>query len=79
MYAIRSYYGLYELTGIEYMEINTLNQLLAAKEMDDPAIQIGEKMLFTADMLQYFLSRITSYNVCYTKLLRIDFHVLNTC
>lgn len=55
---------LYELTGIEYMEINTLNQLLAAKEMDDPVLEIGEKMLFTADMLQYFLSGVPKAEHC---------------
>lgn len=55
---------LYEMTGIEYMEINTLNQLLAAKKMNDPVLEIGEKMLFTADMLQYFLSGVPKAEHC---------------
>jgi len=55
---------LYELTGIEYMEINTLNQLLAAKKTDDPVFKIGEKMLFIADMLQYFLSGVPKAERC---------------
>ncbi len=55
---------LYALTGIEYMEINSLNQLIAAKEMDDPIIQCGEKLLFMADLLQYFLSGTAKAEFC---------------
>ncbi len=55
---------LYELTGIEYMEINTLNQLIAAKEMDDPTINAGEKILFMADLLQYFLCGVAKAEFC---------------
>jgi rhamnulokinase len=55
---------LYELTGIEYMEINTLNQLIAAINMDDPTIKSGEKILFMADLLQYFLSGVAKAEFC---------------
>lgn len=56
--------NLYDLTGVEYMEINTLNQLIAAKQLGDPAVEHGEKMLFMADLLQYFLSGIPKAEHC---------------
>ena len=55
---------LYALTGIEYMEINSLNQLIAAKEMDDPTLLCGEKMLFMADLLHYFLCGTAKVEFC---------------
>ncbi len=55
---------LYAKTGIEYMEINSLNQLIAAKAQDDPTIQCGEKLLFMADLLQYFLCGVAKAEFC---------------
>ena len=46
---------LYELTGIQQMEINTLNQLIAAKRDHDSVLDSGEKLLFIGDLLHYFL------------------------
>ncbi len=46
---------LYELTGIQHMEINTLNQLIAAKRGDDSVLEVGEYLLFIGDLLHNFL------------------------
>jgi rhamnulokinase len=46
---------LYDLTGVQQMEINSLNQLIAAKKLDDSVFDVGEKMLFLGDILHYFL------------------------
>jgi len=46
---------LYELTGIQQMEINTLNQLIAAKRDRDPVLENAERLLFIGDILHNFL------------------------
>lgn len=46
---------LYDMTGIQQMEINSLNQLVAAKNLDDSIFEVGEKLLFIGDLLHYFL------------------------
>jgi len=46
---------LYELTGIQQMELNTLNQLIAAKRDDDSIFDVGQRLLFLGDILHYFL------------------------
>jgi len=46
---------LYELTGVQQLDINSLNQIIAAKESDDQTLKIGDKLLFIGDLLHYFL------------------------
>ena len=63
MYAIRSYYVFKDVVG----------------EIRDPSDDSGKvldtsrSLLCVAIILQVVLDRITSYNVCYTKLLRVCF------
>ncbi len=47
---------IFEKTGLAFMFFNTLFQLLAAKEQDDPQLKIAEKLLFMPDLLAYFLT-----------------------
>ena len=67
MYAIRSYYGL---------------DLYEEKQTRKEAREASEKLELRSDLVENDLSqltdlleeyRITSYNVCYTKLLRLNF------
>ncbi len=60
---------LYELTGIQQMEINTLNQLIAAKRDNDPVLTAGEHLLFIGDILHYFLcgSLRSEYSIASTS------------
>jgi rhamnulokinase len=46
----------YDLTGIQFLYINTLNQLISMKRDKDPALEIAVDMLFMGDLLHYFLS-----------------------
>lgn len=46
---------LYELTGIQQMEINTFNQLIAARRDHDTVLDVGAHLLFLGDILHYFL------------------------
>lgn len=47
---------LYDLTGIQQMEINSLNQIISAKSVDDSILEIADKLLYIGDILHYFLS-----------------------
>jgi len=46
----------YELTGIQFLYINTINQLISMKRDNDPSLEIAQDMLFMGDLLHYFLS-----------------------
>ena len=46
----------YEVTGIQVMAINTLFQLFAMKQADDPQLEIAERLLFMPDLFGYFLT-----------------------
>ena len=48
--------ALYEYTGIQQMEINTLFQMLSQKEAGDTLWLVAEKLLFMPDLLNYFLT-----------------------
>jgi rhamnulokinase len=50
----------YERTGIQLMQINTLVQLHAAVRANDPALEIAETLLLVPDLLHYWLSGVTS-------------------
>lgn len=51
---------LYAFTGIQQMEINSVFQLLSLKETRDPSLGIADSLLFTPDLINYFLTGITS-------------------
>ncbi len=45
----------YAATGIQFMEINTLNQLFALVETSDPQLEEAERLLLMPDLLNHFL------------------------
>ena len=47
---------IFQATGLQFMEINTLYQLLSAKLSDDPALQIADSMLMMGDFFHWLLS-----------------------
>ena len=47
---------IFKHTGLAFMVFNTLYQLLACKETNDPQFQIADKLLFMPDLLSYFLT-----------------------
>ncbi len=47
---------LYALTGNQFMEINTAFQLYSMVLANDPALQVADKLLFTPDLFNYFLT-----------------------
>jgi rhamnulokinase len=48
----------YFLTGIQFMQFNTLFQLFSSVKQNDPFLQIADKLLFTPDVLNYFFTGI---------------------
>lgn len=55
----------YEITGIQFLICNTLNQFIAATRKGGRAVGEAERLLFMADLLHYFLcgSLKTEYTV----------------
>ena len=51
---------MYAISGIQLMEINTLFQLLSLSKQGDPALHLADKLLFTPDLINYFLTGITA-------------------
>ena len=47
---------IYRQTGTQFMQINTLYQLLAMKEGDSPILEKAKTLLLTPDLLNYFLT-----------------------
>ncbi|QDT06335.1 Rhamnulokinase [Rubripirellula lacrimiformis] len=47
---------IFAATGLQFMQINTLYQLLAAKLADDPALQVAERFLMIGDFFHWLLS-----------------------
>ncbi|GHT06181.1 L-fuculose kinase [Bacteroidia bacterium] len=47
---------LYESTGNQLMEINTVFQLFSLVQSDNPQLAIADKLLFTPDLVNYFLT-----------------------
>lgn len=46
----------YEITGIQQMDINSVFQLLSLKQANDSALSIADKLLFTPDLINYYLT-----------------------
>lgn len=51
---------LYALTGNQFMEINTAFQLYSMVIGNDPALEIADKLLFTPDLFNYFLTGVAA-------------------
>lgn len=47
---------IFDRTGIQFNFFNTIFQLLAMVKNDDPALKIADKLLFTPDLFNYFLT-----------------------
>ena len=45
-----------ERTGIQFMQLNTLYQLLAMKTVGAPQLQVAKKLLFTPDLFNYWFT-----------------------
>lgn len=54
----------YAVTGIQVMPINTMFQLCAMKEADDPQLRIAERLLFMPDLFGYFLTGNADNEYC---------------
>lgn len=59
----------YELTGIQVMNFNSLFQLDALRRRDDSALQATDQILFMPDALSYLLTgqRVTEYTIATTS------------
>lgn len=47
---------IFAATGIQFMQLNTLYQLLAMVVRDDPILKVAETLLFAPDLLNYWLT-----------------------
>ncbi len=47
---------IFDQTGIQFNFFNTIFQLLSLSQSDDPTLKIAEKLLFTPDIFNYFLT-----------------------
>ena len=72
MYAIRSYYGRFFFEPFLLCFLQSPDELLA-QALHDVAHFPAQLRLMDKRMSHLFVVRITSYNVCYTKLLRAVF------
>ncbi len=48
--------ALYDLTGIQLLPFNTVNQLTAMAASSDPVLSISDTLLFMADLFHYFFT-----------------------
>lgn len=60
---------IYQTTGISFNVFNTLYQLLAMKEQNSPQLEKAETLLFTPDLLNYFLTgeKVSEYTIASTS------------
>ena len=58
----------YEITGLQFMELNTVFQLLALKEQRPHVLERADKLLLTPDLFAYFLTGVqsTEYSIAST-------------
>jgi rhamnulokinase len=49
---------IFEASGIQFMQINSLYQWYAAKLADAPALKVAKKLLFMPDMFNYWLTGV---------------------
>ena len=62
---------IYRITGIQAIDFNTLNQLAAEKRDNPDGFAMADKMLFTPDLLNYFLTgkMATEYTIASTGMI----------
>lgn len=60
---------IYQASGIQIMEINTLFQLVSQRKNEDPSLSIAETLLFTPDLINYFLTgvKVNEYTIASTS------------
>lgn len=61
---------LYAQTGLQFMQFNTLFQLLALKEQQPELLSQADTLLFTPDLFTYFLTGKKSANIPLPALLK---------
>jgi sugar (pentulose or hexulose) kinase len=47
---------IYEITGIQFMQLNTLYQLLSMQLQGSPALEIADRLLMVPDLINYWLT-----------------------
>ena len=60
---------LYKKTGIQFMPFNTVFQLYRLVQEENPLLDVAEKLLFTPDLLNYFLTgeMVSEYTIASTS------------
>ncbi len=60
---------LYQKTGIQFMPFNTIFQLYRLVQENNPLLDVAEKLLFTPDLLNYFLTgeMVSEYTIASTS------------
>lgn len=60
---------IYEQTGIQFMQLNTVFQLLSMVKANHPLLDVTEKLLFMPDLFHYLLSgeKVTEYTIASTS------------
>jgi len=61
--------SIYENTGLQFMQLNTIYQLLAMKLADSQVLKKAKKLIFMADLVTYFLSgnAVAEYSLASTS------------
>jgi rhamnulokinase len=61
--------GIYSATGIQFMELNTLYQLLSMVESKHPVLDVAESLLFMPDLFHFLLTgvRKSEYTIASTS------------
>lgn len=59
---------IYDITGIQFMKLNTIFQFLSMVEEDNPQLKTADKLLFMPDLFAYMLtgSKIAEYSIAST-------------
>jgi rhamnulokinase/L-fuculokinase len=70
----------YSLTGIQFLELNTVFQLLAIKNKRPRLLENADRLLFTPDLLYYMLTgeKVTEYSIASTSQL-LDVNTRGWC
>ena len=60
---------IYQHTGIQFIELNTLYQLLSMVEENNPQLQISDQFLFLPDLFNYLLTgrKVAEYSIASTS------------
>lgn len=59
----------YQITGIQFLQLNTLYQLFARVQAADPQLSLAETLLFTPDLFHYWLTgrKVAEYSIASTS------------